>query len=607
VILSSRLLESNTSKNRNVMRRFARAVKAKKLSKSIDPIAPDDDKASDQIPVDPIDAPHNEQVIVQVITSHDPEPEPLLLDAPDDQKVINHVPASPINITGADEDEPSSSMATPAYETVAPSTTLARITSTTPMQRLVKTLSFQSNNRIGAKSEVMYVEDSRVDSNEANDDIKSSDVPALPPVDDGDLTEGPANNAVIDSSIPECIAPSSAFAMMLAHAMSFMSDDGAEQKNSVPSSNKLKEEVNTENAFEAGEKMLYNPRILDDDVQVMVQPKSTKAVDASGPDSTTDKQDASIDVSDDARNSSAIDHDPEINAPRNMTREMSVATQRMNNKTAASVETNEDEDGEIPDSIEYTTEMCDKVNSRSGAKPHGMFYTQNIQSRSRTVFGKAKSFTKDKLSIKDTGEVSVSTKSTASHASKCLSAFSCSTSDFTEQVDNLTSTSKKRSSSKSKKQKRWREYTDPSTGKNYYSNGTTTTWSKPCLEGVAETPTPNIDAPKAETSDPTTIDNDQTAKTEVLDKSEKAGPKSKSSRLLLIPKFKSRKEKEKVCHAEDTSVGTDNNTADTEGNVSIVSSPEHSVTATNSSPTENTTPLDESVEAPKDVVRRLFV
>jgi hypothetical protein len=359
--------------------------------------------------------------------------------------------------------------------------------------------------------------------------------------------------------------------------------------------------------LEAGEEMLYNPRILDDDVQVMVQPKSTKAVDASGPDSTTHIQDASIDVSDDARNSSAIDHDPEINAPRNMTREMSVATQRMNNKTAASVETNEDEDGEIPDCIEYTTEMCDKVNSRSGAKPHGMFYTQNIQSRSRTVFGKAKSFTKDKLSIKDTGEVSVSTKSTASHALKCLSAFSCSTSDFTEQVDNLTSTSKKRSSSKSKKQKRWREYTDPSTGKNYYSNGTTTTWSKPCLEGVAETPTPNIDAPKAETSDPTTIDNDPIAKTEVLDKSEKAGPKSKSSRLLLIPKFKSRKEKEKVCHAEDTSVGTDNNTADTEGNVSIVSSPEHSVTATNSSPTENTTPLDESVEAPKDVVRRLFV
>jgi hypothetical protein len=178
---------------------------------------------------------------------------------------------------------------------------------------------------------------------------------------------------------------------------------------------------------------------------------------------------------------------------------------------------------------------------------------------------------------------------------------------LTEQVDNLISTSKKRSSSKSKKQKRWREYTDPSTGKNYYSNGTTTTWSKPCLEGVAETPTPNIDAPKAETSDPTTIDNDQTAKTEVLDKSEKAGPKSKSARLLLIPKFKSRKEKEKVCHAEDTSVGTDNNTADTEGNVSIVSSPEYSVTATNSSPTENTTPLDESVEAPKDVVRRLFV
>jgi hypothetical protein len=64
------------------------------------------------------------------------------------------------------------------------------------------------------------------------------------------------------------------------------------------------------------------------------------------------------------------------------------------------------------------------------------------------------------------------------------------------------------------------------------------------------------------------------------------------------------KEKEKVC-AEDTSVKTFNNTTDSESNVAQLLFPTHPVTAANSL-SKDITSLDESGEAPKDIVRLLF-
>jgi hypothetical protein len=230
---------------------------------------------------------------------------------------------------------------------------------------------------------------------------------------------------------------------------------------------------------------------------------------------------------------------------------MSIATQRINNKTTPDIIIEEPSD-----SIEFTQEM-----SIEKQKADRKSLTKLLSFRPKSIFSKAKSIPNETKSVSSTAP-SVSVNS--------VSINSVTMSDYTEKVGNLSSTKKLSSLPKNKKEKRWREYTDPSTGMKYYSNGVTTTWTKP--------------SNNTESSDVQT--------TKILEDTSKANPtpaenatlikdgctKKSVSRLSLLLKSKSPKDKNVLL--DDSSVCTDNITADSEGNIS---SPSKSVSGTLSS------------------------
>jgi hypothetical protein len=188
-------------------------------------------------------------------------------------------------------------------------------------------------------------------------------------------------------------------------------------------------------------------------------------------------------------------------------------------------------------------------------------------------------------------------------------------SDHTEKVGNLSSTKKKQSPTskhvlpKNKKEKRWREYTDPSTGMKYYSNGITTTWTNP--SGVESS---DDQANKPLEKDEAFRDESSNFKKGKISKllsasttptpAEKASINSKDgcakkseSRLSLLLKSKSRKDH--TAQHDNSSVCTDNITADSEGNISVTSSPSRSIVEAISSseqevPKETESPVEHS-------------
>jgi hypothetical protein len=62
-----------------------------------------------------------------------------------------------------------------------------------------------------------------------------------------------------------------------------------------------------------------------------------------------------------------------------------------------------------------------------------------------------------------------------------------------QNVENAELTPKKK---KKKRKKGWREYTCPTTGNKYYSNGTITTWDKPAEFDEARATKPQVESEK---------------------------------------------------------------------------------------------------------------
>jgi hypothetical protein len=258
--------------------------------------------------------------------------------------------------------------------------------------------------------------------------------------------------------------------------------------------------------------------------------------------------------------------DPQID----ILREMSIATQRMNNKTTPVGLGNRVD--ETPDSIEFTNEMR-IANQRANNKSSKF---RNIGSKSLRMLSKAKSYRKQRTSANETK--SLTSVSTAPSATSSVPV-SVSLSDFTEKVRNT--------SNNGRRQKHWKEYTDPITGKKYYSNGITTTWTRPSTLAAS-----NASADQAVALSPANEEKPG-AKKGVLSKYLPNGTSTKENvaatestsnvecvkkpELKLSSLLNSKSRKEKSGQPDESSVCTDNITADSEGNVSVLSSPSKSV------------------------------
>ena len=391
--------------------------------------------------------------------------------------------------------------------------------------------------------------------------------------DDDDIISSPAKEAVsdpevkVDSIVESEIVPSQfGVIQMLGLAMSFMTEDNS-AKEKCPESkpdaclNGTDDDVKAASEADANE-----GKDLDEIAPDAIE---TKSSDPPTNAHASDKSARPMVAEDHSRTG----HISEItDEPINVTRELSIATQRVNNKTASDIVGSGDNLDETPGSIEYTPEQMLAVNQISNSKSRYKLY--NLRPKSIGLITKAKSKKKDKLAANETK--SYASVSTVPSGTNSVSINSVAVSDFTEKVDNLSSKKQNhkasKNSTKSKRQKRWREYTDPNTGKKYYSNGTTTTWTKPTNFAVESS---SIDSAKP--SQATDQSNGQKAN-KTSSKENKSNIKSdsmKKSGLAIL--FKSRPRIGKTRQPDDLSVCTDNITTNSEGNVSVISSPSKSV------------------------------
>lgn len=254
-------------------------------------------------------------------------------------------------------------------------------------------------------------------------------------------------------------------------------------------------------------------------------------------------------------------------------RKSSIATQRVNNKTGSEMVGSGGNKNGASESIEYTPEELLSVKQKSHGK--SSYKLRNFRSKSIGLVAKATS-TKKRDMFASNETFSRASLSPVPSGTNSVSISSVAVSDYTEKVGNLSSRKQNHKvSTKKKKQKRWREYTDPNTGKKYYSNGTTTTWTKPAdfaaknLSNECAEPTPNKDQSNKQ-SDKSSFSKEKKANNE--------GSVKKSALAML---FKSSSRKGKATQPDDLSVCTDNITAHSDGNVSVISSPSKSVTNDN--------------------------
>ncbi|KAL3796007.1 hypothetical protein HJC23_013064 [Cyclotella cryptica] len=494
--------------------------------------------------------------------------------------------------------------------------TLGRINSSSTMQKLTQMMRFRNEGSGGAGNESTdNVEDHQVDASIAEDELGGNATRFLRPeigdlataenamatekraVEPSQASDFPSSTPVAGPPAPTVASTMSAsnFAVMpmFAQAMSFFTDDDVtEQKSRESSHVKMGSQIDGrvtpittlgDHTSCVGEETLYNPSIP------VVEPAANDGTYGDDliphfssflPKEQSHRSSASLTAHVDVKNGNV----PSINTPIDITREMSIATQQMTNKTTSCHVNLTEMEEYPPDSIEFTHEM-----SIANKKGNTSSVTlADIRSRSRGVFNKAKTFTKEK--------------------SPSVSANSISLSGTTGNVNNSSlkksnSSSAIKSSSKRKKPKRWRAYIDPSSGNTYYSNGITTTWTKPpsFIDTNALNDRAGVTSAKEKFVTTNTLKSTHSKKGIIsrylptsnhnLTNKKPGGtlarevptkdhePKQahlKSSKISMI--LKSNPRNDKRSHTEDASFCTDNIATDSEGNVSVVAYPVNSAT-----------------------------